>query len=116
MGTGWRFFPRETARGCLLLIDGLDEAPSRSRRRFARFLQYLGAAYPQAQLVATSRPAAYGGESALPGFQDFEIQELDDEGVETFVGNWCRLLCYSEREARATRNLFWARFERSRRS
>ena len=93
------FFREKLREGCLLLIDGLDEVPSRSRKQFSRFLQYLEAAYPQTQLVATSRPAAYGGETALPGFQDFEIQELDDEGVEMFVSNWCRLLGSSEREA-----------------
>jgi predicted NACHT family NTPase len=86
--------------GCLLLIDGLDEVPSRSRRQFARFLEYVGAAYPQTRLVATSRPAAYGGERALPAFEDVEIQDLDPEGVKTFVTNWCCLLSASEREAK----------------
>jgi serine phosphatase RsbU (regulator of sigma subunit) len=79
--------------GCLLLLDGLDEAPDRRRRKnLARLVEDTGLAYPELRIVATTRPSAYGGEVSLPGFVSAQIQPLDETAIRTFVSNWAKLV------------------------
>jgi formylglycine-generating enzyme required for sulfatase activity len=94
------FFREQLERGCLLLFDGLDEVPDRlERKAMARLLELTARAYEKTQVVATSRPLAYGGETVIPGFAAIQIGPLEDEAVETFVGNWCRALHPAEEKA-----------------
>lgn len=94
------FFREQLEGGCLLLLDGLDEVPDRiDRKLIARLLKHAAAAYDKTQVVATSRPAAYGGETVIPGFLTIQIGPLEDEAVETFVANWCRALHPNEEKA-----------------
>jgi formylglycine-generating enzyme required for sulfatase activity len=87
------FFRGKLSAAGLLMLDGLDEVPGQARRKaIARLLESAARAYPTAQMVATSRPPAYGGETLIPGFTTIQIAPLDDQAVATFVENWCRLL------------------------
>jgi hypothetical protein len=87
------FFREQLNSGCLLLMDGLDEATDRTNRKdMARLLELLARSYDRTQVVATSRPPAYGGESVIPGFETIWIQPLDEEAIATFIGKWCRAL------------------------
>jgi hypothetical protein len=51
------FFREQLDSGCLLLLDGLDEATDQTERKaVARLLELLARAYDKTQIVATSRP------------------------------------------------------------
>lgn len=94
------YFDGQLSAGCLLLLDGLDEVPAElERKSLARLLQSAAQAYGKTQFVATSRPTAYGGETAIPGFVAIRIGPLEDEAVETFVANWCRAVHRGEEKA-----------------
>jgi hypothetical protein len=94
---GWDFpavFLRNHLRtGCLLLVDGLDEAPDRrTRKGLARLLEEAGTVYPATRIVATTRPSAYGGETTLSGFTSAEIAPFNNSAISAFVTNWSRLV------------------------
>jgi len=94
------FFREQLDGGCLLLLDGLDEAADRTERKaMARLLELTARAYEKTQVVATSRPPAYGGETVIPGFATIQIGPLEDEAVAVFVGKWCRALFRDEEKA-----------------
>jgi hypothetical protein len=97
------FFRRQLNDGCLLLLDGLDEAADQAdqadRKAMARLLEYTARAYEKTQVVATSRPQTYGGETVIPGFATIQIQPLDEEAVAAFVGKWCHALYRDEEKA-----------------
>jgi formylglycine-generating enzyme required for sulfatase activity len=99
---GVDFFREQLAGACLLMLDGLDEVPDRIQRKaMARLLEKAARAYGKAQVVATSRPPAYGGETVIPGFDTIQIGPLEDKAVATFVENWCRALHGAESKAAA---------------
>jgi formylglycine-generating enzyme required for sulfatase activity len=89
-------FDSELEEGrCMILLDGLDEAPSREVRvHLSRLAGNLVKAYPKCQVVLTSRPAALAdGADAVPlDFQTVEISLLDDRGIEDFLTRWCSIL------------------------
>ncbi len=88
-----QFFRDHLRDGCLLLLDGLDEIPDRTRRKsVARLLEQAARAYKKTRIVATSRPPAYGGETVIPGFETIQIADLDQSAIETFVSKWCSAL------------------------
>ena len=61
-------FRKELKEGrCMILLDGLDEAPSRQvRMHLSRLAANLVKAYPKCQVVLTSRPAALAdGDSSV---------------------------------------------------
>jgi formylglycine-generating enzyme required for sulfatase activity len=89
-------FDSELEEGrCMILLDGLDEAPSREVRvHLSRLAGNLVKAYPKCQVVLTSRPAALtDGADAVPlDFQTVEIASLTDRGIEDFLTRWCSIL------------------------
>jgi MoxR-like ATPase len=87
------FFREKLAGTCLLMLDGLDEAPDRVQRKaMARLIERAAGVHGTARVVATSRPPAYGGETVIPEFVTIQIGPLEDEAVAKFVENWCRAL------------------------
>ncbi len=95
--SGWglpgSFFFGKLCEGCLLLVDGLDEAPDRQHRdNLAKLLERAGGVYSRCRIVAATRPSAYGGATSIDGFDTVTIDRLDDEAIATFVANWCRAL------------------------
>ncbi len=78
---------------CLLLFDGLDEAPDRKTREYAtELLEAVAATWPKCPILVTSRPSGYQDRSVLPNFQPSTIEALNDHAVETFLDRWSRAL------------------------
>jgi formylglycine-generating enzyme required for sulfatase activity len=86
------FFRQQLETGSvILLLDGLDEAPSRMERQsMARLFEQATQAYRECRFVVTTRPLAYSGETTLAEFEMAHIAPLGPESVEKFLGQWCR--------------------------
>jgi len=99
------FFEAKLRNGeAAVLLDGLDEAPSREEREsIARLLENGERAYAQCRFVVTTRPLAYQGLAVLDGFAKAVIAPLDPEAIETFLNHWCRGL-FPERPEAAARH------------
>ncbi|MGA1874745.1 MAG: SUMF1/EgtB/PvdO family nonheme iron enzyme [bacterium] len=78
---------------CLLLFDGLDEAPdAASRRKVSSLVENVFKACPRCQVAMTSRPAAMTGPVIPPGFSLVEIAPLDDAAIDAFLEKWSHAL------------------------
>jgi hypothetical protein len=96
------YFRGRLDQGCLLMLDGLDEAPDQtSRKVMARLLDRAARTFDKTQIVATSRPRAYGGETVIHGFLTVQIGPLEDEAVDAFTVNWCQSVYQDGDKARA---------------
>ena len=84
------FFSEKLKRGsCILLLDGLDEAPDRRERESVTLLiEQARQAYGKCRFVVTSRPMAYRGKAVLKDFFQVRIEPLEDEAIETFLQRW----------------------------
>ena len=95
------FFHLRLEDNSLVMLDGLDEAPSyQDRQNLAKLVQNAARAYPSCQFVVTSRPAAYGRDVVLPEFVTVWIDDLEYEAIETFLTRWCEAL-FAEAPGRA---------------
>ncbi len=94
LGLDKRFFDEKLQAGeAIVLLDGLDEAPSSTaRKRLAQLVESCVRSFGGCRFVATCRPPAYEGEAVLPGFDVTRIDPLGDEVVETFLSRWCEAL------------------------
>ena len=88
------FFREQLKDGqAILLLDGLDEAPSRREREsLARLFESARRAYRGCRWVVTTRPQAYEGEAILGDFRQARIEPLEPEAIEKFLEQWCRAL------------------------
>ncbi|HZT33077.1 MAG TPA: SUMF1/EgtB/PvdO family nonheme iron enzyme, partial [Bryobacteraceae bacterium] len=78
---------------CLLLLDGLDEAPSEAAREtVARLVERAARAWAHCRFVVTTRPQAYRDDTALSGFDEARIGALEDEAMCVFLSRWCGAL------------------------
>ncbi|MCP5525025.1 MAG: SUMF1/EgtB/PvdO family nonheme iron enzyme [Verrucomicrobiales bacterium] len=77
----------------ILLLDGLDEAPTVAvRERISAIVQQAAATYSRCRFVVTSRPGAYVDSVVLPGFTPARIEPLTDAAVDGFFGKWSEAL------------------------
>ncbi len=99
------FFQQTLAGGqAMLLLDGLDEAPTDAlRQQVSALVQKATTVYPNLRLAVTSRPAAYEGQVVLPNFTQAQIEHLEDQAVANFLHRWCGAL-FPESEERAQRH------------
>jgi formylglycine-generating enzyme required for sulfatase activity len=98
------FQERLESGSCTLLLDGLDEAPSRTvREGLSTLVENAATAYSRCRFVITSRPAAYTERVVLTRFTHVQIEPLEDEAIETFLSRWCEQL-YAENPAQATQH------------
>lgn len=106
MGLSEAFFrERLDAGDALVLLDGLDEAPTEQHRRaFLGLLEETTERYDKCRYVLTSRPAAFSDELVLPGFAQVRIDPLEDAAIETFLRRWCEAL-FADSAAGAERHL-----------
>jgi formylglycine-generating enzyme required for sulfatase activity len=75
--------------GCLLLLDGLDEAGSDSRRAYlAELLDNLVRRYPQNRYVVASRTTGYGGRVQLGSFAEWHLAALEPEETRALLDKW----------------------------
>ena len=87
------FFRQQLQRRCLLLLDGLDEAPGRIERGgISRLIENIAEAHPETRIVVSSRPAGYQDGAELSGFDQATIEHLDQAGVDWFLHQWCQVL------------------------
>ena len=93
MGLGVSFFrARLASDSTVVLLDGLDQAPSdQDRHHWSKLIGKAAGCLP-CGFVVTSRPAAYVGEVVLPGFIEARIDELDDQAINVFLKRWCERL------------------------
>jgi len=91
------------AGNAIVLLDGLDEAPSaEDRLALRRWLEEASAAYPRSRFVATTRPAGHRGLAAVKEFREVTIDPLEEEAVYNFFEHWSRAL-YPNDATRARR-------------
>jgi len=84
----------------VVLLDGLDEAPTRQQRQaVAAMLAAAAGAYPRCRFVVASRPPAAEDQSVLPAFHHARINDLDEQEMERFLSRWCECL-FSESPTR----------------
>jgi len=81
---------------CLILLDGLDEAPDAVTREKVLYLAARTInAYNACRVVVTTRPIALTDTRLPPGFAEAQIAPLDDQGIDAFLSRWCEAL-YAE--------------------
>ncbi|WP_149824216.1 NACHT domain-containing protein [Streptomyces tailanensis] len=99
--SGWTSELLTTGRA-LVLVDGVDEVPTRLRGRTESWLKSLIAAYPKARYVVTTRSAAVPEDwLAGQGFTAHSLLPMEREDIRAFIGHWhdsARLECLSEAE------------------
>lgn len=82
-------------RGCLLMIDGLDEITSRNQRGQVRqeVDNLVQDVYPGNRVIVTAREAGYREEAVFgDDFTRLDVQDVDETQIATLVENWCRRL------------------------
>ncbi|MFJ8583061.1 NACHT domain-containing protein [Streptomyces sp. NPDC093595] len=73
----------------LVLVDGVDEVPTRLRNRTEAWLKSLIAAFPRARYVVTTRPAAVPEDwLAAQGFAARSLLPMEHEDIRAFVAHW----------------------------
>ncbi|MFE7128741.1 NACHT domain-containing protein [Streptomyces sp. NPDC057617] len=86
----------------LVLVDGVDEVPTRLRARTETWLKSLVAAYPQARYVVTTRPSAVPEDwLSGQGFVPHSLLPMERDDIKSFVGHWhgaARLECVTDAE------------------
>jgi formylglycine-generating enzyme required for sulfatase activity len=80
------------AENTVLLLDGLDEAASQTRREKIVQMFQTAAAQCGCHIVVTTRPGAHEGRTTLAGFEIATIDDLDGPGIDGFLMQWCRWL------------------------
>ncbi len=80
------FFRSKLETGsCILLLDGLDEAPGRPERESTiELFENATRAYLRCRFVVTTRPLALAGH-AVPGFREARIEPLEPEAIDRFL-------------------------------
>ncbi|MBB5158687.1 NACHT domain-containing protein [Saccharopolyspora phatthalungensis] len=88
MPPGWAH--RQFSSGAaLLLVDGVDELTSRRRAAVRRWLSRLVAAFPEIEIVITSRPAAAEARWLDgQGFQSLLLEPMTPADVDAFCRRW----------------------------
>ena len=87
-------------KGCLILLDGLDEvANPETRRCVVEWVQRQMSAYHTCRFVMTSRPYGYI-ENELSNTLTLEVQSFTPEQISLFIKNWY-LLRENAREGRS---------------
>ena len=103
-GIGEAFFRRKLDQGdCLLMVDGLDEAPNRHvRERIARIFESAARSFPKADFLVTTRPQTNVGDAVLdPSFHPVRIGALQRPEIEVFFDHFACALAFTEAEAGA---------------
>ena len=75
------------AEKCLLLLDALDEVPQEKRFKLLDKLNNFARAYPNCQIIATSRIVGYGGK-LVDDAKEMEIVPFNQEKTEQYIQAW----------------------------
>jgi len=78
---------------CLVMLDGLDEAPTDEQRKsISRLAEQASNTFGRCRFVVTTRPAAYKHEVVLSGFTQVQVDSLEKEAIDKFLTRWCEAL------------------------
>ncbi|SPE33794.1 conserved hypothetical protein [Candidatus Sulfopaludibacter sp. SbA6] len=104
-GAGEAFFRRKLVHEhCLVMVDGLDEAPElRIRERIARLFERATQAFGKCDFLVSTRPQTNVGDSVLRDFHPVRIAELEAPEIRTFFDHFARALALSEAESKRFR-------------
>jgi formylglycine-generating enzyme required for sulfatase activity len=96
------FFQGKLAEGgCLVMVDGLDEAPERRmRERLARLFEHATGAFPKCDFLVSTRPQTNEGDSVLEGFHPIRIGELEPAAIATFFDHFAQALALNDTESK----------------
>ena len=108
------FFRRKLDEGaCLVMVDGLDEAPDqRLRERVARIFEKATVAYARCDFLVTTRPQSYAGDSVLAGFFPLRIGDLELPEIKTFFRHFAQALLLPANAAEEFQDSLEAALER----
>lgn len=86
----------------VLLLDGLDEAATHQRRvDMVKMIREAAGQYG-CRIVVTTRPGVHEGRATLEGFGLASIDDLNEDGINGFLLQWCRWLKRGEERAAET--------------
>jgi formylglycine-generating enzyme required for sulfatase activity len=104
-GAGERFFRRKLeGDNCLVMVDGLDEAPELAmRERIARLLERATQAFGKCDFLVSTRPQTNVGVSVLKDFHPVRITDLEAPEIKTFFDHFARALALSGGESKKFR-------------
>jgi formylglycine-generating enzyme required for sulfatase activity len=87
--------------GCLVILDGLDEAPERRlRERIARLFERATQAFPNCDFLVSTRPQTNEGDSVLADFHQVRIGDLEQTEIETFFDHFALALALNDVESK----------------
>ena len=102
----WRadeaFFRRKLDEGgCLVMVDGLDEAPDhRMRERIARIFERATRAFEKCDFLVSTRPQTNVGDAVLADFHQLRIGDLEPAAISTFFDHFARALALTDAESK----------------
>jgi hypothetical protein len=101
-GVDEAFFRRKLDDGgCLVMVDGLDEAPERQmRERIARLFERATAAFKKCDFLVSTRPQTNSGDSVLAGFHPVRIGDLELPEIRSFFEHFARALALNDAESK----------------
>ena len=73
---------------CLVIFDGLDEAPPDRRRLVRMGIEAFARRHAGNRFLVTCRVRSYQGETRLPSFADVALASFDPPKIEAFVTAW----------------------------
>ncbi len=93
----YRYFEKRLDAGkCVVLFDGLDEVLDENDKDYAvHQIQLFAEKYKRNWIIVTSRPMGWS-KQFFPDFDEYEIQDLDDDAVRKFIGDWYRVVKVAE--------------------
>jgi hypothetical protein len=92
------FLKRQFEKGnVILLLDGLDEAPSEKRKLLNNWISDLIDLYPNSHYIVASRPAGYQSSFFNKlGFNEVSLCEFDDNQIQQYVSKWSKAVAFAE--------------------
>lgn len=101
-GLNEEFFLKKLEGGnCLIMLDGLDEAPERRlRERISRVLERSARAFAKCGFLVTTREASYAGDAVLAEFHALRIGDLEPPEIALFFDHFARGLALNETETK----------------
>ncbi len=86
---------------CLLIVDGLDEAPERRmRERIARLFEHATRSFEKCDFLISTRPQTNIGDAVLAGFHPVRIGDLQPEEIGSFFHRFAQALALNDAETR----------------
>jgi formylglycine-generating enzyme required for sulfatase activity len=93
----YRYFEKRLEQGkCVVLFDGLDEVlDEKDKEHAVNQIRLFAEKYKNSWIIVTSRPAGWS-KQFFPDFDEYDIQDLSDDAVRKFIGDWYRVVKVAE--------------------